>query len=282
MVAVSGSTLGGGITVTVEAARERATRESRWLTRGGSLLGGTIAGLAANIIGGAYPLASTLGIAIAVVFVAVIAIQLRRLPVQAPIHRLVARVGLGGAALAVVASLLVPPNWTGWTVLLSAALGMAGSLTPTSTDDTFIQLTGAAAVATGVAAVGFGVGFMLRSDLLVGVAMIGVGLAGVGLAVSVLLRSELLGGVAAIGFGVAIIGLGVSVLLRSNLLIGAAAIGCGVAMIGFGVGFLLRSNLLVGVAVIGIAVAMIGGGVLRVSPPLIIRIRRLVSDPQQS
>lgn len=183
---------------------------------GRTLVGGAVVGLAVNAISDAYKGAAPVAIAGAVFFVLMVAVELRRLPSRAPVHRLVARSCLAGAAVTAIASLLVPSVWTGWMVLLAAALGTAGCVVPVSQRDMYLQLVGVAGIGGGVAAIGFGISVLLRSDLLGGVVLIGLGVAGIGGGIALLLSSKLLVGVAAIGLGVALIGSGTVLVQRST------------------------------------------------------------------
>jgi hypothetical protein len=114
---------------------------------------------------------------VAVFFLVTVAVELRRFPVQAPLHRLVARTCLGGAALAVGACVLVPSAWTGWAVLVGAASGLAACLVPAPREKTLTQIRGVALIGPGVAAIGTGVRLLRNSNLLFVAAVISVGVA---------------------------------------------------------------------------------------------------------
>jgi hypothetical protein len=204
---VSGSIVGGGITVNVDAREDPPEPEPRWRSGGRSLLGGTVAGLAANILGGAYPLASSIGVAAAATFVIIAAVQLRQLPTQAPIQRIVARSSLGIAAITVVASLLVPAGLTGWTVLLAAAFGMIGVLTPAPFEHTIDQASGACFIGISVSFCGYAVHEMAMRPLF-GLGMLGASIGMVGVGLSILLDRSLLHRISVVVSGASLGGLG--------------------------------------------------------------------------
>jgi hypothetical protein len=113
-----------------------------------------------------------------VLLVLVVAARLRRLPPRAPIQRLVSRLGLAGAVLAAVVSLLVPEPWRPWLVLVVAAFAVTACLAPVPGKEIPNQLGAVALICLGVAAIGVGVAMLLPSELMAGVAFIGFGVGG--------------------------------------------------------------------------------------------------------
>ncbi len=92
-------------------------------------VGELVVGLAVNSISDAYPGAAAPAVAAAPLFILGVAVGLRRFPPDALLQQLTARACLGGAAVAVVVSLLGPSAARGWAVLVAATLGIASCST---------------------------------------------------------------------------------------------------------------------------------------------------------
>jgi hypothetical protein len=242
--------------------------------------GGLAVGLGVNAVSDTYPGAFAPAVGGAVFLVALAAAKLRRLPPQAPIHRLVSRATLMGAAVAALVSLIAPPGWRPWAVLAATTLALTSCLTPPS-EHVGKQLSSLAMVAFGVAMIGLGAAWLLHYQVLpgmvmivLGVATIPFGVALVGLGVGWLLESRLVTGMAQLSAGVIVISLGVALLIGqlmvpAQLMVGTqfmvvagmTMVALGVLMIGGAVSTLLNSDQLLGAMAIGGGVLLIGLGV---------------------
>src|SRR3954447_9624319 len=101
---------------------------SRWLTWGRTFVGGVVVGLAVNAVSDAYKGAGAAAVAGGGFLVALVAVELRRFPAQAPVQGLVSQVSLAGAAAAAFLSLVAPAPWRPWAVLVAAALALTSCL----------------------------------------------------------------------------------------------------------------------------------------------------------
>jgi hypothetical protein len=139
------------------------------------------------------------GAAAAVAFAAILLSTnwLRGLPPRAPLVRMVSGALVGGAAVMVLAAVIIP-RWGALATIVATGLTTAAVLIQTDLDKASGLLFGVAFIGGGVAVIGVGVAVLRGGDVLVGVAVIG-------------------GGVAVIGVGVAVIGVGVAILRRIGL-----------------------------------------------------------------
>ena len=159
---------------------------------------------------------ATFSIAVAIVFVLGVVELFRRLPAGVPLVRAATRACLVVAASAAVTAAVGPSIWTGYAVLVAAACGLAGALTPAPPEELMSTLFGVAGIGGGVAVIGLGIAIARGGDLLGGVAVIGGGVAVIGIGIAIARGGDLLLGVAVIGVGVAAIGVGIANIHRDQ------------------------------------------------------------------
>ncbi|MFI7598190.1 hypothetical protein [Actinoplanes sp. NPDC049681] len=196
----------------------------------------------------------------AVAGVVTAAVWLRQRPPQIRLVRYSVRALLGFALTIAIASLFLSRTWALPTAGTAAGLTLAAAVTVTSADTAFRLVASASLIGTGVAAVGFGLGWLPVGDIWGGIAILVFGLAEVGFGLGWLRGADIWCGIAVIVLGLAMVGVGVE-LLRGGDIWGGAFVAAGLAMVGSGVGYLYGGDILIGVAVILAGLAITGAGV---------------------
>jgi hypothetical protein len=232
-----------------------------------TLFGGIIAGLSANVIGGTYPIVSTLAVTLAVAFILWVALSLRQLPSRAPIQRLTARLCLSAALISLILCLFVADAVLGWTILATVTLGIAGCLTRASKDVVYRRLTTAGLACAGTALCGIAVDIWAL-DRILSIALALIGMACILLALGLSIEAS---DIQDVGIGVGtlgVMGIGVAAMIGREPLIGAFAILFAIAGIGIVVSANSRRPAWGGVFLVILGIAALGFGLTAIDTPL--------------